>query len=578
MKNLFFILCLFILSYFNLNAKCCSYWLQWVGYYPNFALVELNDIASKDYDAAWVVGNNGTILTTSSAFYPIAQESNTYEDLLSISLVSNSLIWVSGNNGTILKTSNGGNTWSQCVTNLTDNITCIDFTNENVGWAIGSNGNILRTVDAGESWNIFPDTEFQGLKRICVTDQNNAWAVGNNGKILQLTYSNYSITYTNKSQPGLTTNLNDLAFFDSNVGWVVGDSCTCLKTNDGGNTWVSMQDGMDIVPGDSLIRVSFVDQNHVYVTSSKIIAYTENGGLEWSNLYNENDYSSLKAICMINEDYGYAIDSEGSVILVIGDYFYYTYCLNSPIDGATNVSINPVLTWELIWGGSTYYIEVATDSLFENIVSYEYNKSGFNYHPGPLEYNTKYYWRMKRWEEGIWSDVWSFTTCEAPAYLDLEIPLSYGWNLISSNVIPEEPAMESVFEDMSNIVLVKNGIGQIYSPAFGINEIGNWNVEAGYYVYTNAACILNISGDEANTYLQRIGLNAGWDIVSYLRNSPMDVQQALSSISSNLIMVKNNSGGIYHPGYGINTLGEMQRGQGYWLYISSPALLTYPEN
>ncbi len=161
---------------------------------------------------------------------------------------------------------------------------------------------------------------------------------------------------------------------------------------------------------------------------------------------------------------------------------------------------------------------------------------------------------------------------------ELNIPLNNGWNMISSNIIPEEPAMESVFEGMNNIVLVKNGAGQIYSPAFGINEIGDWNVEAGYYVYTNGSNLLSISGAEVNPVLQSIELNAGWNLVSYLLNSPMNVQQALASITSNLVMAKNNSGGFYHPGFGINTLGEMQPGQGYWLYMNAPAVLTYPGN
>ncbi len=161
---------------------------------------------------------------------------------------------------------------------------------------------------------------------------------------------------------------------------------------------------------------------------------------------------------------------------------------------------------------------------------------------------------------------------------EINIPLQFGWNLISSNVIPDEPAMTSIFSGMNNYFLVKNDAGQIYSPMWGLEQIGDWNIEDGYYVYTNGSNILNISGTEVIPTQQGIELNAGWNLISYLRNSPMNVQQALSSISSNLIMAKNNSGGFYHPGFGINTLGEMQPGQGYWLYMNAPAVLTYPAN
>jgi len=184
---------------------------------------------------------------------------------------------------------------------------------------------------------------------------------------------------------------------------------------------------------------------------------------------------------------------------------------------------------------------------------------------------------MKLFEEGIWSSTWSFTTESSPPPF-IEIPLSLGWNLISSNVIPDEPAMTSIFSGMNNYFLVKNDAGQIYSPFWGLEQIGDWNIEDGYYVYTNGSSILNISGAEVIPSQQGIELNAGWNLVSYFRNSPMNAQQALAGISSNLIMAKNNSGGFYHPGFGINTLGEMQPGQGYWLYISGPAILTYPGN
>ncbi|NLO20001.1 MAG: hypothetical protein GX121_09070, partial [Ignavibacteria bacterium] len=257
--------------------------------------------------------------------------------------------------------------------------------------------------------------------------------------------------------------------------------------------------------------------------------------------------------------------------------------LTSPEFGYPSTPIPTYFNWDDIyicqnWSTEGYVIQISTNPEFTNLIIDEITYTS-QYNTSNLEYGTTYYWRVWAFLGSINTD-WNFGvfTTESAPVSNIDIPLQSGWNLISSNVIPEEPAMESVFEGTNNIVLVKNGAGQIYSPAFGINEIGNWNVEAGYYVYTNGGSILNISGTEVNPALQGIELNAGWNLVSYLRNSSMDIQQALSSISSNLIMVKNNSGGIYHPGYGINTLGEMQPGQGYWIYISSPALLIYPEN
>ncbi len=252
--------------------------------------------------------------------------------------------------------------------------------------------------------------------------------------------------------------------------------------------------------------------------------------------------------------------------------------LISPINNQSAVQIPVTFDWFSDQMNNNN-IQISTDTNFFTIVV-DSNINDTQLNSINLNYQTTYYWRVRTISNPYynpWSSTWSFTTEPSPSS-NIEIPLSLGWNLISSNIIPEEQAMESVFEGMNNIVFVKNGAGQIFFPAFGLNQIGDWNVEAGYYVYTNSSSILNISGNEVNPVLQGIQLNPGWHLVSYLRNSPMNVQQALGSIASNLIIAKNNLGGIYHPGFGINTLGEMQPGQGYWLYISSPALLTYPEN
>nr|HPO62975.1 hypothetical protein [Candidatus Kapabacteria bacterium] len=307
----------------------------------------------------------------------------------------------------------------------------------------------------------------------------------------------------------------------------------------------------------------------------------------------------------ISNDFGLqniSVSSFGSSLIMFGgklfgilhqgdeDFFFlYEYDilplfnLYSPPNLSNYVTITPFFNWRDQENNSYYTLQISTDEEFNNLIISATNLTISEYtlpDSNQLNYQSTYYWRVggfNLYNELEWTSSWSFTTEPTPPS-NIEIPLSLGWNLISSNVIPTEPAMENVFEGMNNIVLVKNGAGQIYSPAFGINQIGDWNVEAGYYVYTNGSSILNISGAEVIPSQQGIELNAGWNLISYLRSTPMNAQQALAGISSNLIMAKNNLGGFYHPGFGINTLGNMQPGQGYWLYITAPAVLYYPGN
>lgn len=160
----------------------------------------------------------------------------------------------------------------------------------------------------------------------------------------------------------------------------------------------------------------------------------------------------------------------------------------------------------------------------------------------------------------------------------LTINLNSGWNLISSNVVPENTNIIDIFSEVNNLKLVKNQAGNIYDPAFGINTIGNWNINYGYWVYMTAPSILQITGVEVNPFETPINLNQGWNLVSYLRNSEMLAPDALQGITGSMLFAKDKMGNIYHPGYGINAIGNMQLGQGYWIYMSEPAVLTYPEN
>lgn len=162
--------------------------------------------------------------------------------------------------------------------------------------------------------------------------------------------------------------------------------------------------------------------------------------------------------------------------------------------------------------------------------------------------------------------------------IEIVIPLNNSWNLISSNVIKSDMEMEEIFSEVDNVKIVKNAAGEIYSPEFGINQIGNWNVKEGYLVNMEAPSSLTIDGYAVSPQIYPMYISAGWHLISYLRNSPMNITEALASISDNIIIVKNQMGGIYSPAFGINTIGNMQAGVGYWIYLSEPAVLAYPGN
>jgi hypothetical protein len=159
------------------------------------------------------------------------------------------------------------------------------------------------------------------------------------------------------------------------------------------------------------------------------------------------------------------------------------------------------------------------------------------------------------------------------------VVLPQGWNMISSFVAPNVSLMDTVFAKVrSHMVIAKNGAGQVYWPAFSINQIGSWNKNNGYQVYMQLADTMIINGNEIDPQANPIALPQGWNMVSYLKNNGMRSDSALASLGANLVIAKNNAGQVYWPAFSINQIGSMKPGQGYQMYLSSGSTLTYPAN
>ncbi len=157
--------------------------------------------------------------------------------------------------------------------------------------------------------------------------------------------------------------------------------------------------------------------------------------------------------------------------------------------------------------------------------------------------------------------------------------LPAGWSMISSYVVPANSALNDLMSGIvSNLTILKNGAGQVYWPALSINTIGNWNYRAGYQINLKNPVSLAITGLPAVPEITPLALTQGWNMIGYLRNSNQSVVTALASAVSSMVIAKNGSGKVYWPALSINTIINMIPGEGYQLYMSQAATLTYPAN
>lgn len=87
--------------------------------------------------------------------------------------------------------------------------------------------------------------------------------------------------------------------------------------------------------------------------------------------------------------------------------------LVSPKNNSTNLSIEMTLEWELLNEADFYTIEIAKDKNFNSIVELFSGLKKNKFELSNLEYNQKYYWRVKYLNsefESKWSDIWAFGT------------------------------------------------------------------------------------------------------------------------------------------------------------------------
>ncbi len=169
------------------------------------------------------------------------------------------------------------------------------------------------------------------------------------------------------------------------------------------------------------------------------------------------------------------------------------------------------------------------------------------------------------------------TIGDGPAAAERTLALNLGWNMVSVNLQPEpedvvELMVPLVEEDL--LLLLKDGQGRFYSPAFGFNNIPRWNAAEGYLMKLDEDAELTFEGMSipADT---PIPLSDGWQMIAYYPREPVDAIVALSGIEEQLIMAKDGAGRFYSVAFGFSNMGDMREGSGYLVKMDGEADLIY---
>ncbi len=158
----------------------------------------------------------------------------------------------------------------------------------------------------------------------------------------------------------------------------------------------------------------------------------------------------------------------------------------------------------------------------------------------------------------------------------ISIPLRAGWNEISSNIVPSQAAASAVFQGISgNLVVALDKNQNSFVPGSNANTLTSWSAGSAYHVFMSAQDTLTITGTLANPADYPIALSSGWNFVPFLRPEGTSVATSLSSIISNVFLVRDNAGNFYLPAFALGTLSTMKPGVGYFIFMNSAGTLTY---
>jgi hypothetical protein len=158
------------------------------------------------------------------------------------------------------------------------------------------------------------------------------------------------------------------------------------------------------------------------------------------------------------------------------------------------------------------------------------------------------------------------------------INIVQGWSIISTYINPSNPSIINVLSPLTNLVICKNGNGQVYWPTYSINQIGNIVIGEGYQINCSASGLLPVQGTAVVPENTPLNLPGTWSIMGYLRQTPGLIETILSPIVSNVMIVKDWSGLVYWPVWGVNGIVNMIPGQGYQIRVTAATVFTYPPN
>ena len=183
---------------------------------------------------------------------------------------------------------------------------------------------------------------------------------------------------------------------------------------------------------------------------------------------------------------------------------------------------------------------------------------------------------------------------ETPLMLDancsatsLDVELTEGWNYVSTNLIPSDYSISNLFDEALGGSLLKVlgdddfALGNSYTPGIPsvFNSLQSHSDAAGYVIKVNMDDAWTSNGLPIDPSTTPMDLNEGWNIIGYLPQAALAVEDAFQSIEGVVgTVIDGQNGTVWNPANPneFNSLLNLEPGRSYWVRMIEASTLTYP--
>lgn len=224
-------------------------------------------------------------------------------------------------------------------------------------------------------------------------------------------------------------------------------------------------------------------------------------------------------------------------------------------------------TLQTQYGTTRCQLQVNTSTMNETVYFKVWQSSTAEIFAAPVTLNS-----IVNGYVGIWPD--NLYMIDAFSEHTQSLTLGQGWNLISLNLNPVDPSLQTILSPIANYVLEVKSPDGVFTPGNPYTQLQHVETGKAYSVKMNFPAVWNVSGFSADESTP-IALAEGWNLRGYLPQNPMPVVDALQSILPGLLELKGTAG-VYIPGNPYSTLDVMHPGKGYWMRMAGSQQLIYP--